>query len=76
MMMAAVLVERLKLKKFHLDLAEHPIYNLVVAKGGPKLTEYRPGDTLKSPGPDGRVLTGKVLSWFDPFNLVCARTRR
>ena len=53
MMVAAVLMEQLKLK-VHLDMAEHPVYNLVVAKGGPKLTEYRPGDTLKAPGPDGR----------------------
>jgi uncharacterized protein (TIGR03435 family) len=45
------------------------VFDLVVAKGGPKLTEYRPGDTLTAPG--GRVLTGKVQSWFDPFNLVC-----
>jgi len=27
------------------------------------------GDTLTTP--NGQVLTGKVLSWFDPFNLVC-----
>jgi uncharacterized protein (TIGR03435 family) len=71
MMVRAVLVEQLKLK-VHEDMVEHPIYNLVIAKGGPKLTEYKPGDTLQAPGPGGgRVLTGKVLSWFDPFNLVC-----
>jgi len=43
----------------------------VVAKGGPKLMEYEPGDTVTPSYPGAHAMTGKVLSWFDPFNLVC-----
>jgi uncharacterized protein (TIGR03435 family) len=67
-MMRALLTEALKLK-MHDDVEEHPVYNLVIAKGGPKLTEYQPGDTLKTPW--GETRTGKVLTWVDPFHLVC-----
>jgi uncharacterized protein (TIGR03435 family) len=70
-MVANLLADVLKLK-VHQDTEPHPVYDLVVTKDGPKLTEYRPGDTVKAPG--GRVLTGKVLSWFDPFTLVCQDT--
>jgi len=70
-MVATLLADVLKLK-VHQDMEPHPVYDLVVAKDGPKLTEYQPGDTVTAPG--GRVLTGKVLSWFDPFTLVCQDT--
>jgi uncharacterized protein (TIGR03435 family) len=70
-MVATLLADVLKLK-VHQDTEPHPVYDLIVAKGGPKLTEYQPGDTVKAPG--GRVLTGKVLAWFDPFTLVCQDT--
>ncbi len=70
-MVATLLGNALKLK-VHQDTEPHPVFDLVVAKSGSKLTEYRPGDTVKAPG--GRVLTGKVLSWFDPFTLVCQDT--
>jgi uncharacterized protein (TIGR03435 family) len=70
-MVATLLADVLKLK-VHQDTEPHPVYDLIVAKSGPKLTEYQPGDTVKAPG--GRVLTGKVLAWFDPFTLVCQDT--
>ncbi len=67
-MMRALLEQALKVK-VHDDTSDHPVYNLVVAKGGPKLMNYEPGDTVTPPG--GQPLTGKVLVWFDPFNLTC-----
>ena len=69
-MVQAALEDALKLK-VHADTDEHPVYNLVVAKGGPKLMEYEPGDTVTPSYPGAQAMTGKVLSWFDPFNLVC-----
>jgi uncharacterized protein (TIGR03435 family) len=69
-MVQAALEDALKLK-VHEDTADHPVYNLVVAKGGPKLMEYEPGDTLTPPYPGAQAKTGRVLQWFDPFNLVC-----
>jgi uncharacterized protein (TIGR03435 family) len=70
-MIATLLADALKLK-VHQNTEPQPVYDLVVAKNGPKLTEYQPGDTVKAPG--GQVLTGKVLRWFDPFTLVCQDT--
>jgi uncharacterized protein (TIGR03435 family) len=70
-MVQAALEVVLKLK-VHDDTADHPVYNLVVAKSGPKLMDYEPGDTVTPPG--GHAQTGKVLSWYDPFNLVCQDT--
>jgi uncharacterized protein (TIGR03435 family) len=43
-MLHDVLVDRLKLKDHH-ETREMPIYSLVVAKGGPKLKEVKPGGT-------------------------------
>jgi uncharacterized protein (TIGR03435 family) len=71
LMVQAALEQALKLK-VHKDTDEHPVYNLVVAKSGSKLMDYQPGDTVKSPG--GQILSGKVLIWFDPFNLTCQDT--
>jgi uncharacterized protein (TIGR03435 family) len=72
-MVQAALEDVLKLK-VHDDSEEHPVYNLVVAKGGPKLMDYEPGDTVTPSYPGAQARTGKVLSWFDPFNLVCQDT--
>jgi uncharacterized protein (TIGR03435 family) len=69
-MVQAALEDVLKLK-VHDDTEDHPVYNLVVAKGGPKLMEYEPGDTVTPPYPGAQAKSGKVLQWFDPFNLVC-----
>jgi uncharacterized protein (TIGR03435 family) len=55
--------------KVHDDTSEHPVYDLVVAKGGPKLIDYQPGDTITAP--NGQELMGKVFAKFDPFYLVC-----
>lgn len=71
LMVRAALVDALKLQA-HDDTEPHPVYDLVVARSGSKLVEYQPGDTVKTPG--GQVRSGKVLSWFDPFNLTCQDT--
>ena len=68
MMVRAALADALKLK-VHEDTEMHPVFDLVVAKGGPKLTEYQAGDTVTPPGRP--AMSGKVLVWFDPFNLTC-----
>jgi uncharacterized protein (TIGR03435 family) len=72
-MVRAALEDALKVK-VHEDTAEHPVYNLVVAKGGPKLMDYEPGDTVTPSYSGAQAMTGKVLRWFDPFNLVCQDT--
>lgn len=69
-MVQAALEDVLKVK-VHEDTEEHPVYNLVVAKGGPKLMEYEPGDTVTPSYPGAQAMTGKLLRWFDPINLVC-----
>jgi uncharacterized protein (TIGR03435 family) len=53
-MMQAVFEDRLKLKA-HLVSKEVPMYQLVIAKGGPKLHEAKPGDTYADgiKAPDG-----------------------
>jgi uncharacterized protein (TIGR03435 family) len=67
-MVQRVLEDALKLKA-HDDTADHPMYDLVVAKGGPKMMDYHAGDTVHLA--NGQVLTGHVWNWFDPFRLVC-----
>jgi uncharacterized protein (TIGR03435 family) len=61
-MRQAVLEDRLKLKA-HLGSKEVPMYQLVIAKGGPKLHEAKPGDTyadgLKLP--DGTPMAGSGI---------------
>ena len=58
-MMQTVLEDRLKLKA-HLSTKEVPMYQLVIAKGGPKLHEAKPGDTYANgiKGPDGAPIAG------------------
>jgi bla regulator protein blaR1 len=56
-MLQELLAERFKLA-IHRETKELPIYSLVVAKGGPKLQEAKPGDTYPNgiKGPDGRPM--------------------
>jgi uncharacterized protein (TIGR03435 family) len=51
-----ILADQLKLK-LHVDKTPQPAYALTVAKGGPKLTEYKVGEQWKIP--DGRILEGR-----------------
>ncbi len=69
-MVQAALEDALKLK-VHDDTEEHPVYNLVVAKGGPEADGVRAGGHGDAPYSNAQAMTGKVLRWFDPFNLVC-----
>jgi len=56
----AFLIEYLKLK-FHQDPTPFPYYALVVAKNGPKMTPFKPGDSVATP--NGQTLTGRSLTW-------------
>jgi uncharacterized protein (TIGR03435 family) len=59
-MLLPLLVERFNLK-YHHETRELPEYSLVVAKGGPKLTEAKPAEPLKpddSPKPDAKFPAG------------------
>ena len=51
-----ILADQLKLQ-IHVDKTPQPAYALMVAKGGPKLTEYKVGEQWKIP--DGRILEGR-----------------
>ncbi len=69
-MLQAMLAERCKLV-VHLIPAEITGYALVVGKGGPKMKETKPGETMPSgmPLPDGGVLVGtprggKIVNTF------------
>ena len=53
-MLLPLLEERLNLK-YHHETRELPMYTLVVAKGGPKLTESKPGEPI--PFSDGHTAT-------------------
>ena len=66
-MVGNLLADVLKLK-VHQQTEPQPVYDLVVAKGGPRLMAYHAGDSLTFPRQP--PLTGYVLRWFDPFNLV------
>jgi len=69
-MVRVALEEALKLK-VHADTSEHPVYDLVVAKGGPKLMDYHAGDTVTPPFPGAKPITGHVLTGYDRVNMVC-----
>ena len=60
-MLQALLADRFKLT-IHRESKELPIYTLVIAKGGPKLPEAKPGDTYPNgfKGPEGRPGTGMM----------------
>jgi len=70
-MVRNLLADVLKMK-VHDDLSQHPVYDLVVMKNGPKMKEYKPGDTVKTP--DGKLLEGQVVTWFGPSAMVCQAT--
>jgi uncharacterized protein (TIGR03435 family) len=59
LMLQALLADRFKLT-LHQETKELPVYNLVIAKGGPKLQESKPdeatnkGDKAKDGAPDGK----------------------
>jgi uncharacterized protein (TIGR03435 family) len=66
-MVGYLLADALKLK-VHQQGEPQPVYDLVVAKGGPKLMDYHAGDTLTFPG--RKPMTGSVLGWMmNPFYL-------
>jgi bla regulator protein BlaR1 len=67
-MLQALLADRFQLR-VHRETKELPIYTLVIAKGGPRLQEAKPGDTYPNGGtyPDGThagagSMQGSVLS--------------
>ena len=66
-MVQRLLEDVLKLK-VHDDTSDHPVYELQVAKGGPKLMDYHAGDTV-TPA-NGPAQSGHVLGWLSRFNLV------
>jgi uncharacterized protein (TIGR03435 family) len=61
LMVQAVLVERFKLKA-HIETKELPVYELVVAKGGPRLQAAKPDDAYPNAikGPDGVAHAGGI----------------
>jgi len=68
-MVQRVLEDALKLK-VHADTSMHPVYDLVVAKGGPKLMDYHVGDTVTPPFPNSKPTTGYLLTGFNRGNMV------
>jgi bla regulator protein blaR1 len=61
-MLQALLADRFKLTVHH-ETKELPIYALVIANGGPKVKEAKPGDTYPNgpTGPGGRPIGGGTL---------------
>jgi uncharacterized protein (TIGR03435 family) len=69
-MLGTLLQDALKLK-VHEDTSERPVYNLVVAKGGPKLMNYHAGDTVTPPFRGSTPMTGHVLTGSNRGMMVC-----
>ena len=70
-MLQPLLADRFQLK-VHRETRELPVYELVIAKNGPKLHEAKPGDTYPNgiKGPDGKG-GGPGLIWFEAGQLTC-----
>ncbi len=68
-MVLRALEEALKMK-VHDDTSDHPVYELRVARGGPKLMDYHAGDTVTPPNPGAKAISGHTLGWLSRFNLV------
>jgi bla regulator protein blaR1 len=67
-MLQALLAERFKLT-LHRETKELPVYELVVAKDGPKFKEAKPGDTYPNgiKGPDGQSHAGMMFMTREGF---------
>lgn len=63
-MMLQLLVDRFNLK-YHHETRELPMYALVVAKGGPKLTESKPGEPMPVPDEKMAQLPGGAMPLSD-----------
>jgi uncharacterized protein (TIGR03435 family) len=57
--------------KVHRETRDLPVYELLIAKGGPKFHEAKPGDTYPNgiKGPDGH--SGPGLVWIQDGQLTC-----
>ena len=61
-MLQAFLADRFQLKT-HIDVKQLPVYELLIAKGGPKITPAKPGDAYANgvKGPDGVAHAGMMM---------------
>jgi uncharacterized protein (TIGR03435 family) len=66
LMLRRALEDRIKLKT-HLELRPEPVYDLVVAKGGPKMKAATPGETYPN---EGKAGVGQSILFTPPGRLV------